>query len=308
MDQTIRKRIKQEDFLIRPYEEKDLADIRECISKSYQELIDLFDHDPIMQKFCRDGLHEILTKGDLSSIENLQKKYHQSKIKNGESFLVVVENAHHKVIGCIGGFPQTPFDFELCRLYVDASYRGFGLGSLLVQHVLDYAKTFQYEYVCLTCGSKSGQALYKKMGFSLYDGYHFFQKVNSKRRIENVAILGGTHGNELVGIHLVQKVWDMGEKLPKYPSFACKTFIANEDAAKRNVRFVDRDLNRCFELDELLKPKVEEASKLETKRALWLNEQIGPKCVIPCSIGRWKQENPHAVDYLVDLHSTTSNM
>jgi len=301
-----------ESYVIRNREAPDLAELRRCITESY-----LNDEitDPEILQILREGLPAALQM-HFASEEVLLRSFAEGV--NGESFLVVAQDkastngkAGEKLAGCIGAIPHGPFELELVRLFVDKSQRGRGLGMLLVNYVLDYAERHGYERVTLRCGSPSGQGLYKSCGFVMTERGYFWKNVKNNRKIEKVALLGGTHGNELVGIHLINEVWAKdsqwaNELLAK--SFQLKAYVCNEDAMHKNVRFVDRDLNRCFELDELLNPRKDESVKSETKRAQWLNQELGPKCEIPTSIGRWKKENPGRVDYLIDMHSTTSNM
>jgi succinylglutamate desuccinylase len=109
--------------------------------------------------------------------------------------------------------------------------------------------------------------------------------------IRKVAIIGGTHGNELLGIYLVKK-WQEFPELLHRESFACLTLISNPSAVKINQRYVDRDLNRCFATDDLANEKL---TSYEDQRAKELNTQLGPK------------DQPLA-DVIIDLHTTTSNM
>ena len=54
-----------------------------------------------------------------------------------------------------------------------------------------------------------------------------------------VAIVGGTHGNELTGVYLVRK-FDRFPELLNRPSFECVTLIANPQAVVANRRYIDQ--------------------------------------------------------------------
>ena len=54
-----------------------------------------------------------------------------------------------------------------------------------------------------------------------------------------VLIIGGTHGNELLGVRLVKS-------LQESPIKNVNTLIANPRAVKKNVRYIETDLNRSF--------------------------------------------------------------
>ena len=110
-------------------------------------------------------------------------------------------------------------------------------------------------------------------------------------RIKRVAIAGGTHGNELTGIYLVKKF----QKLPhliQRSSFESVTFFANPKAYEIGKRYFDTDLNRSFTELDLENPNL---PTYEAQRAKEIYRTFGT--------GGSQQ-----ADFVVDLHSTTSNM
>lgn len=109
--------------------------------------------------------------------------------------------------------------------------------------------------------------------------------------IKQVAITGGTHGNELTGVHLV-KHWQSNPEDVKRGSFSTELLLANPKANQQVRRYIDQDLNRQFNIRDLNNP---ELSGCEQKRAKELNSLLGPK------------EDPR-VDFVIDLHTTTANM
>lgn len=110
--------------------------------------------------------------------------------------------------------------------------------------------------------------------------------------IKNVAIVGGTHGNELTGINLI-KHWENEPKLTNRESFNKQLVIANPLAVRKKIRFVDEDLNRKFHIDQLNSPP---ADTWESHRANELNRLLGPKLDKP------------KTDFIIDLHTTTAEM
>jgi len=109
--------------------------------------------------------------------------------------------------------------------------------------------------------------------------------------IKRVAIVGGTHGNELTGIYLVKKF----EQLPhliQRASFASITCLANPKAYEMRKRYVDTDLNRCFKRQDLENPLLSsyEAIRAKTIAQMLLAEESSQNSLI------------------IDLHSTTANM
>jgi len=111
--------------------------------------------------------------------------------------------------------------------------------------------------------------------------------------IKNLAITGGTHGNELTGVYLVKK-WQKNPTLIKRSNFKTITQLMNIQAIKEVRRYVDHDLNRSFGLIDLAD---ESLDTYEAKLAKELNAVLGEK----------GSETPK-VDFIVDLHTTTANM
>ncbi len=109
--------------------------------------------------------------------------------------------------------------------------------------------------------------------------------------IQNVAIVGGTHGNEFTGIVLL-KNWQKKQELISRPSLNCETLFANPKAYEANTRYLDSDLNRQFSLTSLADNTL---TNYEQSRAKVINSQLGPK-------------GNSRIDFIIDLHNTTSNM
>lgn len=106
--------------------------------------------------------------------------------------------------------------------------------------------------------------------------------------IKKVALFGGTHGNEMTGIYLIKKFLKYPD-LIKRATFDVFAFLGNPKAIDLRVRYVDTDLNRCFDkrdIDNL-------------NHALY--EQLLAKTIYQ----KLQQNN---IQFLVDLHSTTSAM
>lgn len=114
---------------------------------------------------------------------------------------------------------------------------------------------------------------------------------SSKLKLNRVAIVGGTHGSELTGAYLIKK-FERSPSLVKRPTFEALTLFGNPRAFKAGTRYIERDLNRCFSLKDLNNPSL---ATYEDIRAKEICGVLGTK------------ENSK-VDFVIDLHSTTSNM
>jgi aspartoacylase len=108
--------------------------------------------------------------------------------------------------------------------------------------------------------------------------------------IKQIALVGGTHGNEMSGIQLIQNWLKYGTP-SRFDSLDLALLFGNQSAIDANVRFLEEDLNRQFTLPALSRP----ASCNEAKIAAELNQKLGPK-------GEAK------TDFVIDIHNTTSEM
>ncbi|AVH73908.1 aspartoacylase [Nostoc sp. 'Lobaria pulmonaria (5183) cyanobiont'] len=110
-------------------------------------------------------------------------------------------------------------------------------------------------------------------------------------QIERVAIVGGNHGNELTGVHLVKK-FQQYPNLINRASFETLALLGNLKAIEEGKRYIEKDLNRCFMNQDLKNPQL---SSYEETRAKAIQQILQPP-------------NQPFVDVIVDLHSTTANM
>lgn len=94
-------------------------------------------------------------------------------------------------------------------------------------------------------------------------------------------VVGLVHGNEIVGKHVIDYITHQAKKKKHIGTVI--TLIANIDAYKKNVRFIDTDLNRAF-MD------IKRAKNNEEKRAQTIKSFFAD---IP-------------IDYIFDIHSTPS--
>ncbi|KAG8450393.1 hypothetical protein GDO86_002882 [Hymenochirus boettgeri] len=112
--------------------------------------------------------------------------------------------------------------------------------------------------------------------------------------MRKVAIFGGTHGNELSGVVLVNHWLKHGEEIAR-PDIDVRPFITNPEAVEKCTRYIDTDLNRVFDPENLRKENKLNLS-YEVKRAQYINSVFGPK------------GSDEAYDVILDLHNTTAHM
>jgi aspartoacylase len=110
-------------------------------------------------------------------------------------------------------------------------------------------------------------------------------------QLNGVLVVGGTHGNERNAPWLLEH-WRQDPTRLRRAGLAPVFVLGNPQAWAVNQRYVERDLNRCF--DEALLQDASEQS-LEVRRARQLLQEHGPAGREPCSVA-------------IDLHSTTSAM
>ncbi|RCJ25418.1 aspartoacylase [Nostoc sp. ATCC 43529] len=110
-------------------------------------------------------------------------------------------------------------------------------------------------------------------------------------QIERVAIVGGTHGNELTGVYLAKKFQQYPNLINK-PSLETLVLLANTKAIAEGKRYIDKDLNRCFSKQNLQNSNF---LNYEDTRAKEIKQILQP-------------QNQPFVDVIIDLHSTTANM
>ncbi|GAB0198000.1 aspartoacylase [Grus japonensis] len=118
--------------------------------------------------------------------------------------------------------------------------------------------------------------------------------VVDKPPVRRVAVFGGTHGNELSGVFLVKHWQENGAEVQR-TGMEVKPFLTNPRAVKKCTRYIDCDLNRVFDPDNLGRTVVEDIPH-EVRRAQEINHIFGPK------------GSDDAYDLIFDLHNTTSNM
>jgi N-acetylglutamate synthase-like GNAT family acetyltransferase len=166
-----------------------------------------------------------------------------------------------QVLACVACTKQTDYDLELLRMVVHPANRREGLGKQLVQRVAEYAREHGYANIELVCASPSGQSLYASCGFRAVQTWRRqgiaparFVRAVAPLRFTRVLLVGGVHGNELLGSHLVV-TWAGGSgaaaagELSEHPdvkrrSFQTYTWLGCVEVAPRGLADASRGVAR----------------------------------------------------------------
>lgn len=105
-------------------------------------------------------------------LANLPGEYEESR---GALLLATVDG---EIAGCCALRPLDAADYpnasEMKRLYVRKAFRGFGLGRMLAESILDTARNAGYGCVLLDTldGMESARTLYEDLGFTAIPPYY----------------------------------------------------------------------------------------------------------------------------------------
>ena len=105
----------------------------------------------------------VLENGTIDAdLDDLELNY----LRPGGSF-EVVERSDLRIVGCAGLYPLSPCRAELCKMYVEKSARGRGLGKRLLKDLLEAARRGGFREVWLKTHSSLTEAitLYMRNGF-----------------------------------------------------------------------------------------------------------------------------------------------
>jgi putative acetyltransferase len=90
----------------------------------------------------------------------------------------VAEDAAKRIVGCAGLYPLNARRAELCKMYLEESARGRGLGKRLLEDLLAAARRGGFREVWLETNSVLTEAigLYRKYGFQPVDSEHLLPR------------------------------------------------------------------------------------------------------------------------------------
>lgn len=289
----------------------DLPSIRNLIFDSFMAMTEIYG--PAFAADCESRAKSTI---DESLSEEAFKKVFWSSY--GCHFWVAesIEEGNKKnVVGCIGLVRLNHEEAELVRMAVDKNIRSHGIGSKLVAALEAFCLQTNVCRVVLTTANTRSARFYEKHGMVVTRVQHLplenvgkievrtMCKYLGEKLVRSVCIVGGTHGNERVGVELVSQWSRESSQLQRGTLHEIKPYLANPEAVIRNVRFVEEDLNRQFtgtmepglEVDDVVPSK----EKYLAKR---INELLGPKS------SHVSGSSCPAFDFCIDLHSTCSDV
>jgi len=105
-----------------------------------------------------------ITDPDLDDLE-------QNYFRRG-GYFEVIEDKAHRIVGCAGLYPLTDRRAELCKMYLEKTARGRGLGKRLLENLLAAARQAGFAEVWLETNSVLTAAitLYRRYGFQPIPG------------------------------------------------------------------------------------------------------------------------------------------
>jgi succinylglutamate desuccinylase len=109
-------------------------------------------------------------------------------------------------------------------------------------------------------------------------------------KIQRVLVVGGTHGNERTGVYVVKAIEQNPAIVSAY-SFEVIPLLANPQAIAANTRYIDRDLNRCFDKKDVANPEL-----------LGVENQLAKEYT-----AKFGADGTESVDVIIDTHTSTAN-
>lgn len=148
------------------------------------------DQDAVIQLYL-NGLSWYSEENSIPEVPAITRRFANARCEEGgdmhdveayfirgddqrRNFFVAVDTENNnRVVGCVGAIPSTEFDpneyMELVRMSVDTTYRGSGVGAVLMQAFESWAREMGYSKLNLTTldGMKPAVKFYTKNGFEI---------------------------------------------------------------------------------------------------------------------------------------------
>jgi glucosamine-phosphate N-acetyltransferase len=125
---------------------------------------------PLTESDYYNGFLQLLEQLTTVGADDITYEEFTDQLKKLKSYVVVIRNDDGTVIGTASIFIEEKFIHKLSSVghiedvVVDQQYRGIGLGKLLIDHCIDYAKNNGCYKVLLNCSDENA-GFYEKCGF-----------------------------------------------------------------------------------------------------------------------------------------------
>lgn len=303
---------------IRPATRVDLPSIHDLIRSSYAAMNELTDNKMI--DYWAQGAEKSIVSGDLVE-ETFVQEYLTPD--SGAGFWVAEEispaegeslQQASRVVGCVGLRRKSLDDADLVRMSVNTSLRGNNIGHLLVSELRQYCLKHNVLRVHLITANTRAASFYtKKCNFLTTHAFtHPIPAIGctltvskmtlflGERIVRKVALIGGTHGNERIGVELASQLASdpAPSFIPKLSTMEVVGVVGNPEAVRLNRRYVGTDLNRLFASAPVSRPLAAPPATIEHSQAATLLKTLGPKSVSSLS----------EYDFCIDLHSTNADV
>lgn len=267
----------------------DLPSIHGLIRESFSAMVDHYGEET---RSLNEKLTQETIEVDLNEI-NFQAQY----LDNPDCEIWVAVSKDDVIVGCIGVKKANDEESELVRMAVSSSQRNQGIGAKLIATLLAHCIDRKVKRVFLTTANPNSMRFYGREGFAVVEqkSVPFSPTVTftvgrmvrylGEKLIRKVVLIGGTHGNERVGVELVRQ-WARNGAVLQRPTVQASIALGNPQAVLTWQRYVDKDLNRQFEQG------ITESASVEGARARQLEH------LLPAA----------GADFTIDMHSSTSNM
>jgi succinylglutamate desuccinylase/N-acetylglutamate synthase-like GNAT family acetyltransferase len=291
---------------IRSATSADLPSIHNLIQQSFDAMVDHYGEDARqrMQSQAEDLINKAFT----------EEAFHSQYFSSQDSHFWVATSAEDstegEVLGCVGLQKVNSEEGELVRMAVNTFIRNSGIGSKLIQKLIDHCMESKIKRIFLTTGNPNSAKFYAKHAFMSTRFFSFplspsitFSGVRmtrylSEKLIRRVAVVGGTHGNERIGVELIRQ-WTANNQALQRSTITTIPVIGNPAAVLLNQRYVSEDLNRQFTGGSKASFALSTNAVSEHHTAQTLDRILGPKLK--------SSSVPTGVDFTIDLHSSTSN-
>ena len=185
----------------RKADDKDLDDIQLLIRDSFFAMLE-FTGEEWRERFDQTVKQQISSELVSPSFERI---YFSS---NNNHFWVAESIIDRRILGCVGLKRIIYEEAELVRMAVSEKLRGGGIGGKLISSLIAFCKDKKISRIVLTTANPHSAKFYMKNNFNVVSinkmpltpttDIEIYKMVNYLRETEvrNIAVVGGTHGNE----------------------------------------------------------------------------------------------------------------